>query len=170
LQHTLAREKVMKHILFVCTGNSCRSVMAAGLFRKWIADRPDDFAVVSAGISALDGFPATQDTLQVMKEEGADVSDHRSQRLTIEMIKTADRIFVMERMHKEMVLQMVPEAKDKIFLLSQYASSRHAAVKDIDIPDPIRMSGHFYKNVLGIIRDCVKNIVEDLKNENRPRR
>lgn len=157
----------MKHILFVCTGNSCRSVMAAGVFRKLISDRADDFAIVSAGISALDGFPATQDTLQVMKDEGVDVSDHRSQRLTLEMIKTADRIFVMEQMHKEMVLRMAPEAKDKIFLLSQFASSHNAAVKEMDVPDPIRMSGHFYKNVLGIIRDCVKNIVEDLKNENR---
>jgi protein-tyrosine-phosphatase len=141
--------------------------MAAGLFRHLIADRPDDFAVVSAGISALDGFPATQDTLAALKEEGIDASDHRSQRLTLDMIKTADRIFVMERMHKDMVLQMAPAAKDKVFLLTQFASSHNVAVKEMDIPDPIRMSSHFYKNVLGIIRDCVKNIAEDLKNETK---
>ncbi len=148
----------MKHILFVCTGNSCRSVMAEGMFRKMVADRPDDFSVISAGISAIEGFPATQETVNVLKEEGVDVSDHRSQRLTHEMIQTADWIFVMERLHKEAVLRMAPEAKEKISLLTDFAVEQGHK----DIPDPIRMSAHFYKNVLTTISDCLKKIMEVL--------
>ena len=143
----------MKKILFVCTGNSCRSVMAEGLFRKIVGDRIREFSVASAGVSAADGFPATQETVVVMKEEGVDVSRHRSQRLTPQMIREADRIFVMEKMHRDMVLELVPEAKDKISLLTE----------EQDIPDPIRMSGLFYRNVLSSIRDSVGKIVEGLK-------
>jgi protein-tyrosine-phosphatase len=142
----------MKRILFVCTGNSCRSVMAEGLFRKIAAARSAEFSVASAGVSAPDGFPATQETVNALKEEGVDVSRHRSRRLTPEMIREADHIFVMERMHREMVLELVPEAKSKISLLS----GEH------DIPDPIRMSGLFYRNVLLTIRESVKKILEGL--------
>ncbi len=152
----------MKHILFVCTGNSCRSVMAEGIFRKLISDRLDDFSVVSAGTSAAEGFPATQETVNVLTEEGIDVSDHQSQRLTYEMIRTADKIYVMEKFQMDFILQMAPEAAGKVSLMTDYyphAPQRHHSA---DIPDPIRMSGVFYKNVYSIIRDCVKKIVEGL--------
>ncbi|MGH7197528.1 MAG: low molecular weight protein arginine phosphatase [Candidatus Omnitrophota bacterium] len=142
----------MKKILFVCTGNSCRSVMAEGLFRKITGSRAGEFSVVSAGISAPDGFPATEETLTALKEEGVDVSGHRSKHLTAQMVREADRIFVMEKMHRDAVLQLVPEAKNKISLLTE----------NHDIPDPIRMSGLFYRNVLSTIRDSVKKIVEGL--------
>ena len=141
----------MKKILFVCTGNSCRSVMAEGLFRKIAGERLHEFTVASAGVSAPEGFPATQETVDAMKEEGVDITRHRSQRLTLQMVREADKIFVMEKMHRDMVLQLAPEAKHKISLLT-----------DDDIPDPIRMSGLFYRNVLSTIRDALKKIVEGL--------
>ena len=153
----------MKKILFVCTGNSCRSVMAEALFRKITSSRAGQFYVTSAGTGALDGFPASFETVLVMQEEeGIDVSDHRSQQLTAELVRDADRIFVMERVHKDWVLQMVPEAKNRVSLLTEYASAGRGGLTDIDIPDPIRMSDHFYKNVLSVIRDCVKKIAESL--------
>ena len=151
----------MKHILFVCTGNSCRSVMAEGLFRKRVEDRLDDFSVSSAGVGAIEGMSATPETIQAMSEEGVDVSEHRSQRLTPERVREADEIFVMERIHRDWVLRLVPEAGAKVHLLTEYASPDNRA-QDIDIPDPIRMSGHFYKNVLSVIRDCVENIADEL--------
>lgn len=152
----------MKNILFVCTGNSCRSVMAEALFRKVTANRPDDFSIYSAGISALDGYQATRETLEVMAAHGADASDHRSQRLTEEMIEDADKIFVMERLHKDWILRLVPEAESKVHLLSEFASKERSNHQDIDIPDPIRMSDQFYKNVAVVIYDCVKNIAKTL--------
>ena len=152
----------MKNILFVCTGNSCRSVMAEGLFKKFVEGRSGKFSVSSAGISAVDGFPATEETVRVMREAGADVSNHQSRRLTLEMIKSADKIFVMERFHKDWVLRLAPEADDKVMLLTEYSKKGDGFAAEIDIPDPIRMSDHFYQNIMSIIRDCVKKIAESL--------
>ncbi|OGW82782.1 MAG: hypothetical protein A3C47_03235 [Omnitrophica bacterium RIFCSPHIGHO2_02_FULL_51_18] len=152
----------MKNILFVCTGNSCRSVMAEALFREVTAGRPDDFSIHSAGISALDGAQATRETLQVMADHGTDVSEHRSQRLTEDMIRDADKIFVMERMHKDWIQRLAPEAESKVHLLTEFASKEGQHHRDIDIPDPIRMSDQFYKNVAVVIHDCVKNIAKIL--------
>ena len=152
----------MKKILFVCTGNSCRSVMAEGLFKHMTADRAGEFSVSSAGISAVDGYPASDQTIRVMKEEGVDVSKHQSRRLTLEMVKSVDRIYTMEMMHKEFVLRLCPNAAGKVFLLTEFTSQESGANAEIDIPDPIQMSDSFYKNVLFIIHDCIGRIVEGL--------
>ncbi len=152
----------MKKILFVCTGNSCRSVMAEGLFRKMIAHRADEFYVHSAGIGAMDGYPSTSETIRVMKDEGVDVSDHRTQKLTNEMIDAADKIFVMEPIHKAWILNASPQAAKKIFMMMEFASPSSHGRHDAEIPDPIRMPANFYKNVLATIKDCVANIVKQV--------
>ena len=152
----------MKRILFVCTGNSCRSVMAEGLFKKIVRDRAGEFEVLSAGISAMEGLPASPETVKVMKAEGVDVSGHRSRRLKAELVRASDKIFVMERMHKDWVLGFVPEAKEKVFLLTEFHRPVHGNAGEVDIPDPIQMSDSFYQNVLSVIRECVAKIVKSL--------
>ena len=151
----------MKRIVFVCTGNSCRSVMAEGLFRKLIGDRASEYLVSSAGISAQDGYEASPETVNVMQEEGIDVTDHQSQRLRFETIESADRIFVMEKMHKEWILRMSPQSAGKVHLLTEFAD-KDEFTGTPDIPDPIRMSPNFYKNVLAVIRRCIENLVKTL--------
>ncbi len=155
----------MKTILFVCTGNSCRSVMAEGLLKKMLGLHGHQFYVHSAGIEAVDGFPSTPATIKALKEEGVDVSTHRSRRLTLEMIKTAHKIYVMEHLHMDWVLRMCPEAKHKTHLLSEFSSEHEK--ETIGIPDPIRMSDNFYKNVLIAIRGCVENLVITLVKETK---
>lgn len=134
--------------------------MAEGLFRKMTETRADQFHIASAGISAMDGFPASPETIEVMELEGVDVSQHLSQRLKPDMVRAADKIFVMEKMHKEWILRLAPEAKSKVFLLGEFRTDHHAVTHDIEIPDPIRMSDSFYRNVLDVIRDCIKKVVE----------
>ena len=151
-----------KNILFVCTGNSCRSVMAEGMFRELVSGQADQFHVGSAGVSALDGYPASQETIKVMKEENIDVSAHRSRHLTAAMVRTADRIFVMEQAHKDLILQSWPEAGEKTHLLNEYAPDAKQRSQEIDIPDPIRMPDDFYHNVFRVIRDCVRQIAEEM--------
>ena len=152
----------MKKILFVCTGNSCRSVIAEGLFKKMVQDRAGEFEVSSAGISAIEGFPASPETVKVMKAEGVDVSGHRSRWLTTELVRASDKIFVMERMHKDWVLGFAPEAKEKVFLLTEFHRPVHGHEGEGDIPDPIQMSDSFYQNVLSVIRSCVEKIAQSL--------
>ena len=150
-----------KNILFVCTGNSCRSVMAEGFFKKLIEGQADDFQVGSAGIAAIDGYGASAQTVRVMKDLGIDVSGHKSQLLTGAMVRLADKIFVMEGMHREAILQNWPEASEKVHLLTEYSAKAKQRGHNIDIPDPIQMSEHFYKNVLSVIQDCVTHIAEE---------
>ena len=159
----------MKKILFVCTGNSCRSVMAEALLNQWAASVPGRFQAGSAGISAVDGFPASPETIKVLKEEaGIDASKHRSRRLTQEMILNADHIYVMESMHREWILGMAPMSAKKISLLTEYCSEDDYCKNRMDVPDPIRMSDNFYKNVFAVIRTCIERIGEQLIREDKP--
>ena len=122
--------------------------------------------MTSAGISAIEGFAATPETIRVLQEEeGIDVSQHRSKRLTPEMIRDADRIFVMETAQKEWIVRMVSEAAGKVKMLTDYVPDEEHFERHMDIPDPIRMSDNFYKNVLDVIRGCVERIAEHLNRE-----
>ena len=149
-----------KSVLFVCTGNSCRSVMAEGLFKKLVEGR-DDFYVGSAGVGAADGYGASDETLHVMRQHGIDMSGHKSRRITAAMVRTADKIFVMENMHRAAILQEWPQAAEKTHLLTEYSKHVKHRGREIDIPDPIQMSRDFYRNVFDVIRECVEHIAEE---------
>ena len=141
-----------KNILFVCTGNSCRSVMAEGLFRHLVSKSAGRFLVGSAGTNALDGCEASEQAVRVLQQEGIDVSSHRSRRLTTAMVRTADKIFVMENRHKQAILESWPEASEKVHLLAK-----------TEVPDPIGNSEYFYKNVFCVIREGVERIVKEME-------
>ncbi len=151
-----------KNILFVCTGNSCRSVMAEGYFNRSVEEQANKFLIGSAGVGAMDGYPASEETIRVMREHDIDVSGHRSRRLTAAMVRAADKIFVMEAMHREAILHAWPEAAEKVHLLTEYSPDDFKKSFDIDIPDPIRMSDNFYDNVFQVIRECVTRIAEEM--------
>ena len=152
----------MQNILFVCTGNSCRSVMAEGLFKKLTEGRECEFTVSSAGISAINGFPPTKETIDVMKEEGMDVSSHLSRRLTKDLIDVADKIIVMEDVHKDFILRMSPQAMSKTFLITDFHIESLGAANESGVQDPIRMSEDFYRGTLWAIRECIRDIIEAL--------
>ena len=154
----------IKSILFVCTGNSCRSVMAEELMRRYLKELGKDISVSSAGVSAIDGLSPTQETVNVMKDEGLDVSAHRATRITEELIKKADLILVMEESHKRIVTSMVPEAAGKTLLLKEYMVDKNKKnyPENPDVPDPIGEPTDFYKLSLEVIKDNIKRIAEKL--------
>lgn len=151
----------MKRILVVCTGNSCRSVMAKGLLKSILKDR-QDLMVISAGIAALPGLRPTQETIEVMARHRIDVSSHLTQRLTDEMIEEADLVLVMERMHKQEILNRLPHSKKKVFLLREYADSPSGSDMDIEVPDPIAKPMEVYESCFGMIREAVEKVVKKL--------
>jgi len=132
---------VMKTVLFVCTGNVCRSPMAEGLFRQAVRGR-GEYRVLSAGLGALEGQPPSPYAVQAVKELDIDISGQRSRMLTPDLVHQADYIFGMTHSHIDTVMMLYPFAAEKTFLLRDFDETLDQFEKDIS--DPIGGSYEIY--------------------------
>ena len=131
----------MSAILFVCTGNLCRSPMAAALLRQRLAAEglEDSYRIISAGVWAVNGKPASENAIAVMAERGLDISDHVAHTLTTEDVAEADLILVIAQEHAQLIGHTWPQYRWKVHRLSEMAGKRQ------DIADPYGCSIEEYR-------------------------
>jgi RpiB/LacA/LacB family sugar-phosphate isomerase len=153
----------MKTILFICTGNVCRSPMAEALFRRAVSGR-GEFRVLSAGLGALDGQPPTSHSVQAMEELGVDISVQRSRMLTAELVQSADLILGMTHSHVDTVALLYPPAAEKTFLLREFDETLEPYEKDIS--DPIGSSYQVYVECRDQIEQGIVSLLKFMEQQN----
>jgi len=132
-------------IIFVCTGNTCRSPMAEGFFNMLCA-KGDKISAISRGTFAENGAPASRFSVISAAELGADISDHQASQLTQSDVSCADYIFTMTKAHKDLIVSAFPDFSNKVFSISEFASCP-------DISDP-------YGGDLSVYRECAAEIFD----------
>jgi protein-tyrosine-phosphatase len=146
----------VKTILFICTGNVCRSPMAEALFQRAATGR-GEFRALSAGLGAVDGQPPTAHSVEAMRELGIDISQQHSRMLTADLVRQADYIFGMTHSHVDAIALLYPPTAEKTFLLREFDDTLEEFEKDIS--DPIGGTYEVYKNCRDQIEQGIASLL-----------
>ena len=144
----------MDKIVFICTGNTCRSPMAEGLFKSLNGEQKTGLEAISAGIFTNNGMPASENAVIVAKELGADISNHKSQMLNGDIVNDAKYLVCMTGAHYDQILLKFPNVSDKLFTLLP-----------TDIDDPFGGNIDEYRSCATQIKSAVESIIERLSKK-----
>lgn len=162
----------LETIMLVCMGNTCRSVMAEAMLRQALeevmGDEAKDIRVVSAGMSANYGDPASRHAEAAMGELGLDVSLHRARSVSSQALNEADLVLAMTTAIKDRLLKDYPTVEPKVMTLTEFAGLTEELGQDIK--DPFGCSLEVYKASAGQIGRAVKSAAGKIKDSFRSRR
>lgn len=146
-----------KSVLFICTGNTCRSPMAEGLFRKAVEER-GDFEVLSAGVAAYPGDPANPETSKLLSGRGISLASFSSQPVTQELVEKATHVFAMTSGHLEALENLFPNYSDKFYLTCEFVEIPGRGV-GADVPDPIGMGRKAYEETAKTLDQAIPTLI-----------
>lgn len=139
------------NILFVCTGNTCRSPMAEGLFKEISKNSSVDFNIHSAGLAAVQGSHATPHAVEACKKEGADISHHCAQNIRLMAEPEKTDLFVVMTNEQAAVLMNVGVPQNKIYVLN--------------VPDPYGGDAQLYRKTCNSIKEKLKHLLQLIEQD-----
>ena len=151
-------------IMFICTGNICRSAMAHGMMEKLIKENKINAEVYSCGVYAETGDYATYNAVEAAKEYDADISNHRATNIRESKIEEMDLILCATISHKQSVIYLYPSLKEKVFTMKEYAKIDTEG-QDMDIKDPWGYDEFIYRKCASEINECLEKTIEIIKNK-----
>lgn len=153
-------------VLFVCTGNTCRSPLAEVALKRMLGDFAERVEIRSAGVSAWDGAPASDTARMVARRKGLDLEGHQSRRLSAATLTEQDLVLLMNPADQARVRALDPEGGSEIFALADFAQPRPMGEV---IPDPFGEPAEAYEACLASIEGHLERVVPYIKAELRER-
>lgn len=142
----------MLRLVFICSGNICRSPMAAGLAKKYCKERQIDAAIISCGTLGIIGRPAAPNAVAAVAEREVDISDHYSQGVAAGLVKMADFAFVMAPRHERALVDLDPALSAKVVRTWEFADE-----PIIQIDDPVGKDIVAFRDCRDRLEKCLTN-------------